>query len=273
MTLENAARRAIAGDKDALNELVAALQGDLFGLALRMLANRQDAEDATQEILIRIVTRLSQFDHRSKLKTWAYRVAVNYILDVKKSAMERMQLNFEQLGEGIASGLGEESVPEAEQSLLVEEVKIACSMGMLQCLDRPGRLAFILGEICEMQGPEAAEILEISPDLYRKRLQMARAAMLKFMKSHCGLASDAAPCHCNRQVASALKVGRIRGDSCSYAAKPSSFVQTRELVRQVEETRWALQVHRTNHSLPASVNFARRLVQTLDIHPVSGPVV
>ena len=83
MTLEDAAQRSIAGDKAALNELVTQLQGDLYGLALRMLCNREDAEDATQEILIRIVTRLSQFDFRSKLRTWAYRVAVNYILDVK----------------------------------------------------------------------------------------------------------------------------------------------------------------------------------------------
>jgi DNA-directed RNA polymerase specialized sigma24 family protein len=69
-TLEAAAKAAIAGDKDALNQLVTAMQGDLYGLSLRMLCNREDAEDATQEILIRLVTRLAQFDFRSKLKTW-----------------------------------------------------------------------------------------------------------------------------------------------------------------------------------------------------------
>ena len=47
-----------------------------------MLWNREDAEDATQAILVRAVTRLAQFDFRSKLKTWVYRIAVNYILDV-----------------------------------------------------------------------------------------------------------------------------------------------------------------------------------------------
>ena len=59
-----------------------------------MLWNREDAEDATQEILVRVVTRLAQFDFRSKLKTWVYRVAVNYILDVKKSPVERMHSTF-----------------------------------------------------------------------------------------------------------------------------------------------------------------------------------
>ena len=53
-----------------------------------MLWNREDAEDATQEILVRVVTRLAQFDFCSKLKTWVSRVAVNYILDVKKSPVD-----------------------------------------------------------------------------------------------------------------------------------------------------------------------------------------
>jgi DNA-directed RNA polymerase specialized sigma24 family protein len=66
--------------------------------------NREDAEDATQEILVRVVTRLVQFDFRSRLKTWAYRIAVNYILDVKKSPVERLRLTFERCGADLAEG-------------------------------------------------------------------------------------------------------------------------------------------------------------------------
>jgi RNA polymerase sigma factor (sigma-70 family) len=95
MMLEDEAKLAINGDCEALDRLVRALQNDLYGVALRMLCNRVDAEDATQEILRRIITHLSQFDFRSKLKTWAYRIAVNYILDVKKSRVERLNLSFE----------------------------------------------------------------------------------------------------------------------------------------------------------------------------------
>jgi len=79
MTLDGVAKRALDGDRDAVEQLVRDLQSDIYGLALRMLWNREDAEDATQEILVRTVTRLSQFDFRSKLKTWVYRIAVNYI--------------------------------------------------------------------------------------------------------------------------------------------------------------------------------------------------
>ena len=264
IVIEDEARRAIDGDRDALEKLVRALQGGIYGLALRMLCNREDAEDATQEILVRIVTRLSQFDFRSKLKTWAYRVAVNYILDVKKSAVERLNLSFERFADDLTDGLSLEAPAETERSLLIEEVKVGCTLAMLQCLDRPHRLAYVLGEILEMPGAEAAEALEISPDLFRKRLQHARAAILTFTRTYCGLASDGAACSCNRQLPAALRTGKVRLDSCGFAGSAKSFQETRAMVRQVDEARWALEVHRTNHPRASSVDFARRLIQALD---------
>ena len=229
-----------------------------------MLWNREDAEDATQEILVRVVTRLSQFDFRCKLKTWVYRVAVNYILDVKKSPVERMHVNFERFAEDLAEGLSSDGPPDAERSLLTEEVKIGCTLGMLQCLDRPHRLAYVLGEILDVSGPDAADALEITPDLFRKRLQHSRAAIESFTRTYCGLASDTASCACNRRVPAALRVGRIHKGKLDLASTASSYHETRALVRQVDEARWALEVHRTSHPRASSVDFARRLVQALD---------
>src|SRR5262245_60916031 len=125
--LEDLAQLAVDGDHGALEELVKSLQGDVYGLALRMLWNREDAEDATQEILVRAVTRLSQFDFRSRLKTWVYRIAVNYILDLKKSPVERMHLNFEQFADDLADGLSSGGPADAERTVLVEEIKIGCT--------------------------------------------------------------------------------------------------------------------------------------------------
>lgn len=272
MVLEDEARLAIDGDRNALERLVRAIQGDVYGLALRMLCNREDAEDATQEILVRIVTHLSQFDFRSKLKTWAYRVAVNYILDVKKSAVERLHLSFERFAEDLTSGFDLEAPAETERSLLIEEVKVGCTLAMLQCLDRPHRLAYVLGEILELPGPEAAEALEISPSLFRKHLQHARAAILTFTRAYCGLASDNAACTCNRQAPAAMRAGKVSMESCAYADRAASFQETRTLVRQVDEARWALEVHRSSHPRPSSVDFARRLIDTLDAQrdPLAG---
>jgi RNA polymerase sigma factor (sigma-70 family) len=261
--LEDLTRLALDGDRDAVEHLVRGLQGDVYGLALRMLWNREDAEDATQEILVRTVTRLSQFDFRSRLKTWVYRIAVNYILDVKKSAVEQMHLTFQRFADDLADGLSSTGPADAERSVLTEEVKIGCTLGMLQCLDRPHRLAYILGEILDLAGPEAAEALEISPDLFRKRLQHARAAIESFTRTYCGLVSDNAACACHRRVPAAVRLERVRSDALDFAHKPSSYQETRNMIRRVERARWALEVHRTSHPRTSSIDFARRLAQGL----------
>jgi RNA polymerase sigma factor (sigma-70 family) len=261
--LEALARLALGGDRDALDRLARELQGDVYGLGLRMLWNREDAEDATQEILVRVVTRLSQFDFRSRLKTWVYRIAVNYVLDVKKSPTERLRLTFDRFGADLVDGLSSDGPSDAERSLLTEEVKIGCTLGMLQCLDRPHRIAYVLGDIMELPGPEVADILEISPDLFRKRLQHARATVLSFTREHCGLVSDAAACSCNRRVPAALRLGRVRRDAVDFAAAAAYFDEARAAVRRVEEAKRALEIHRTSHPAASTIDFAVRLAKKI----------
>jgi len=261
MTLEDLARRAIDGDRDALDGMVRALQGDVYALALRMLWNREDAEDATQEILVRAVTRLAQFDFRSRLKTWVYRIATNHVLDVKKSPIERLHLTFERFADDLMEGLSSDGPLDAERSLLTTEVRIGCTLAMLQCLDRPHRLAYILGDSLELTSPEAADVLGISADLFRKRLQHARAAVESFTRAYCGLASADAPCACNRRVAVALRTGRVRRDEFNFASDPASFNEARALIASVEEGRRALEVHRTSRPRASLVDFARRLTR------------
>ena len=263
IALEDLARQAIGGDREALDRLVRALQSDVYGLAVRMLWNREDAEDATQEILVRTVTRLAQFDFRSKLKTWVYRIAVHYILDVKKSPVEHMHLNFQRFADDLIQGLSSDGPPDSERSLLIEEVRIGCTLGMLQCLDRPHRLAYVLGEILDLSGPESAEALGISTELFRKRLQHARTAIEAFTSAYCGLASNRAACACPRRVPAALRVGRVRPDALDFADQPTSYQEIRELVRRTENARWALQVHRASHPR-STVDFARRIAESLD---------
>jgi RNA polymerase sigma factor (sigma-70 family) len=265
ITLEDLARKAIDGDREALDALVRALQGDIYGLSLRMLWNREDAEDATQEILVRIVTHLSEFRFQSRLRTWAYRLAVNYILDVKKSAIERLHLSFERFADDLAGGLEPASADDAEHSVLIDEVRVGCSLAMLQCLDRPHRLAYVLGEILEFSGPDASDVLAISPALFRKRLQHAREAVLAFTKSHCGLVSDSAPCQCHRRVSAAALAVSGEPQPLQFASRAISFQEARALVRQVDEARWALEVHRTSQPRASSVDFARRLLEVIEL--------
>ena len=262
-TLEALARRAVDGDRDAVAGIVRELQANMYALALRMLWHPQDAEDATQEILVRVVTRLAQFDSKSRLRTWAYRVATNYLLDVKKSCVERQKLSFTSFAEDLAEGLSD-GPADHERSVLMEEVKIGCTLGMLQCLDRPHRLAYVLGEILDLPANEAADVLELEAAAFRKRLQRAREAIEAFTRSHCGLVSAEAACACNRRVPAAVRLGRVQPNELRFAEAGSSFAEARELIRGIEEAKRAIELHRATRPRDASVDFTRRVVSALD---------
>ena len=263
--IEELVRQALAGDRNAVASIVSVLQRDVYALALRMLWHREDAEDATQEILVRVVTRLSQFDFRSRFRTWAFRVAKNYLLDVKKSPVERMHLTFERFGADLREGLSQEGPADSERSVLTEDVKVGCTLAMLQCLDRAHRLAYVLGEILDLSAPEAAEVLEIEPPAFRKRLERARAEVEAFTRRHCGLVADQAECRCNRRVAAAVRLGRARPDALAFAESATSFEEARSAVRRVEAARWAFEVHRTCRPRDSEVDFARRVVSALEM--------
>jgi RNA polymerase sigma factor (sigma-70 family) len=264
-TLEELVRRAVDGDRDSVAALVRALQGDVYGLALRMLWHREDAEDATQEILVRVVTRLAQFDFKSKLKTWVFRLATNYLLDVKKSCVERQKPNFESFAEDLVDGLSTDGPPDDERSLLTEEVKIGCTMGLLQCLDRPHRLAYVLGEIFEWSAPEAAAALGCEPAAFRKRLQRARDAVEAFSRAHCGLVSNEAACTCNRRVPAAARLGRMQPHDLQFARSGASFREARAFIQRVEETKRVVVLQQSADGLGPRRDFAERIQAVLDL--------
>lgn len=211
-SLELLATRAVEGDRAALEQLVGGLQHRVYNLALRMLWHPEDAEDATQEILLKIVVHLGGFRGESALMTWALRIAANHLLQVRRGRVEAQELTFSAFGEDLQRGLSDPAAAAAddpEQQLLEQEVKIGCTHAMLLCVDREHRLAYILGEVFELHHEVASEVLAISPAAFRKRLSRARQRIRAFMTEHCGLLSATAPCRCRRRIAPALASGRV----------------------------------------------------------------
>lgn len=254
-------RRALGGSRQAVEQLVRRLQPGVFALALRMLWRVEDAEDATQEILLRVLTRLSQFDGRSNLRTWVYRVATHYLLDVKKRPLER--LTFEEFADDLSRGMSDQEVAEAESTVAVEEVKIGCTLALLQCLDREHRLAYILGEILGFSSNDASAAVGVTSATHRKRLQRARHQVESFTRRICGLVSDHAACRCHLRVPVAIRLGRIDPESPMFARAPNSFTQARNLVRRAERARQVVELHRrTNPKEPGS-ELARRILAVL----------
>jgi len=200
-TLENLVEQAKEGDKDALEDLVRRIQDRIYGLAIRMLYHPADAEDATQEILIKIITHLDGFRGESGFTTWAYRVASNHLLTTRKRRSEEWDLTFDKCERRIEKGLsycGHQSYNQAENGLLLEEMKLACMQALLLCLSREIRMAFILGVVFETTGIEGGEILDITPESFRQRLSRGRKQISDFMSTKCSLVNPKNPCHCER---------------------------------------------------------------------------
>ncbi len=204
--LADAVARANAGDARALEQVVAAIQDDVYRLALRMTAHPQDAEDAGQEILVKVVTRLEGFRGESSVRTWAYRIAVRHMLDRKKSRVEAFALNFERFGNDLLNGLAAE--PDSDP-IAARDVKLGCTLAMLTCLDRDHRAAYVLCDVFDLANIDAARVLELSEETLRQRLSRARRSLEAFTKSYCGLVTRDAPCHCSKRVAKAEQLGRI----------------------------------------------------------------
>jgi RNA polymerase sigma factor (sigma-70 family) len=201
-TLEALARRAAGGDREALGALLRAVQGPVYRLCLRMLWHPQDAEDAAQEILVRVATHLGGFEARSKLLTWVHRIAVRHLLAVRQGRKEKAAL---QAGEFTALidlrlRMAPGEVTEAETRLVAKEVRVGCVNGMLLCLSRQGRAAYLLAEVLGVEDEEAAEICQVPPATYRQRLSRARRTMDRILRDRCGLVSEANPCRCDHQA-------------------------------------------------------------------------
>ena len=248
--LESDVLRAQAGDRVALDAVLRAVQTDIYAVALRFLWHPQDAEDATQEILVRIVNGLGSFRGESGFRTWAYRVACNALITLGKKRMEEQSLSFDALGEDLAQGLSDDALrvdADVDRELLLEEVRIGCTLAMLLCLDREHRLAYILGEIVELDHRVAAEVLEVTPAAYRKRLSRARAAITSFMMRRCGLANPGNACRCRRRVATAIRLGRVDPSSLLFASsleQARRFPQVLGTIRELEATRRAAALYR-----------------------------
>ncbi|MFA5984257.1 MAG: sigma-70 family RNA polymerase sigma factor [Methylococcaceae bacterium] len=205
------------GDKNALDQLVRALKDGIYGIALRMVTCPTDAEDVTQEVLIKIMIKLDSFRGDASLRTWAYRITVNHILDRRKSRVEELGLDFDMFGQDLAHGLSESSETEQE---LVQEVKLGCSLAMLTCLSREQRIAYILGEVFNLSSRLAAEIADVDEQVYRQRLSRARNQLESFTKAYCGVINQDNDCRCERRVEQAIKVGRVKPDKLIFAQHP-----------------------------------------------------
>src|SRR5438270_911868 len=157
--------RAKNGDRGALEKLVLRHQAWIYNIAVRMVFQPHDAEEVTQEVLVKVITKLSTFKGESQFRTWLYRITANHVLNMKRRSAEAQELTFARYGAAIENTpdleLPDPKTVPVDAPLLVEEAKNGCTMGMLFCLDCKQWLIFTLGAIFGASATVGGEVLDM----------------------------------------------------------------------------------------------------------------
>jgi RNA polymerase sigma factor (sigma-70 family) len=206
---------ARAGNCDQLEALLTRHLPWIFNLSLRMLHRRADAEDATQEILLKTIKALPEFRSEAKFSTWLYRIAVNHLLNVRKPkwASADAVCSFTVASAGLRQvpdlDLPDPRTVPVPIEILIEETKNNCMIGTLLCLDGRQRLVFILGEIFQVSDQVGAEIAEVTPDNFRQILSRARRDLYEYLRDNCSLVNAENDCKCVRKTRAFIQAGFV----------------------------------------------------------------
>lgn len=167
-TLEEAAARVARGDATAFQIIVSATSDRLVRLGARLLGNVSDAEDVVQEAYVKAYRALAagEFDGRSRVETWLYRIVTHGAIDALRSRKRRP--------------VPADSLPEQSwDGLALAEARLALAelADWLSILPEDQRVAIVLKSVEGLTTPEIAEILACSEGAVEQRLVRARAAL------------------------------------------------------------------------------------------------
>lgn len=253
--------KALTGNKAALEKLLKKHQPFIFNIAWKMVQNPNDAQDITQEVLIKVTTKLSQFRGDAQFRTWLYRIVANHFLKMRKIGREEVITDFQTFGnvldtfENIELTELEQDEKEAE----IKEMNLACMSGMLLCLTRDQRMVYILGELFNADHTVGSEILGISKQNFRVRLSRARKDLFQFMNHKCGLVNKSNPCRCYKKVSVMIDSKKIDSKSLLFNREEYSDFQdyiskdADELLSIVED-----QYRQLHDRLPFKKDFDRK---------------
>lgn len=230
--------KAIAGDRDSLETVILSVRDFVFNLSLRMLGTFHDAEDATQDILLKIIMHLASFKKESAFSTWVFRIATNHLINYKKHMFAQHPLSFEFYGDDIENAPARD-IPDltqnVEKSILAEELKLSCTNVMLQCLDTDSRLIFVLGTMFKVDSHTAGDILGMTPEAYRQRLSRIRRKMADFLSAYCG-EYGSGKCRCRDRLGYAIQSHRLNPAVLDYtAASEASIEKSLDFKNAMEE--------------------------------------
>lgn len=183
-------RRLKQGDERAFQELVETYQDRVFSLVLRMMGNRQEAEDVAQEVFFSVYRAMHRFRGDARLYTWIYRIAVNACRSrlkyLKGRNLDRQQSADEQtLAKGDAGRSPQGSIPGPEAVVQGNRLQMAIARELAK-LDPDHRQVLVLRDIQGLSYEDIAKITGLAPGTVKSRLHRARVALKSRLKAELG---------------------------------------------------------------------------------------
>ncbi len=168
--------RATAGDLVAFEMIYKAMAGFVYNVALRIIKNREDAEEVTQEVFLIIHQKLKEFRQESSLKTWVYRIAINCALNSsRKTKQGRNNVVEYKDFSGTATQSDTDKAIEKEHCVKAVDK-------ILGVLNEEQRVCVILRNIEGLSYEQIAETLKVNINTIRSRLKRAREKILSTQK-------------------------------------------------------------------------------------------
>lgn len=167
------------GDRKAYKHIFLEYKDTVYNVALGMLSNKEDAQDMTQEVFIRVFEKINQFNFKSSFSTWLYRVTVNMCKNElrrrkkQKQDAEELKDYYEQI---------QPSMESPEEELMREERKVKLRQALTE-IKEDYRTILVLREMEGMSYKELSEVLKCSVGRVKSRLNEARMELRNKFKS------------------------------------------------------------------------------------------
>ncbi|MGQ9470148.1 MAG: RNA polymerase sigma factor [Candidatus Aminicenantales bacterium] len=176
MALENVVQECLEGKQEAWRTLVDTFSRRIFNMAYQFCGRREEAEDLTQEIFMKIYLSLSKFNPNKNLTAWVLTLAKNHLIDTyRKTKQERQQRQDfdENFQPGLEPGPEDKLMTEADRRLLWHG---------LDKLPAETRLAIILREIQGKSYEETADILGIPVGTVKSRINRGKLQLAQILR-------------------------------------------------------------------------------------------